>query len=75
MRLSVLLKIDSFIIRGGEGLWRRLWSGWSGFVESYLRFDEWTIVCGFIGISLASLFTILLFVSAVCPVAILATWF
>ena len=72
MRLSVLLKMDFFISRGGGGLWSRLFRGCSGWEESCLRLEEWMAVCDSIGSILASLFTILLFVSAVCPVAIRA---
>ena len=76
--LSELLKIVFFISRGGSGLCRSLLSGWSGLVESNLRFDEWMVVwdcrdCR--GSSLASLLTILLLVSAVWPVAMRAIWF
>ena len=55
MIFSVLLNIDFFIMRVGEGLWRSLCSGLSGFVESGLRLDEWSAVCDSMGISLASL--------------------
>ena len=75
MRLSVLLKMDFFIMRDGGGFWRRLFSGCSGWKESCLRLEEWMAVCDSMGGVLASLFTILLFVSAVCPVAIRAIWF
>ena len=75
MRLSVWLKIDFFISRGGGGLWSRLFRGCSGWVESCLRLEEWMAICGSMGSNLASLLTILLFVSAVCPVAIRAIWF
>ena len=44
IRLSELLKIVFFISRGGSGLCRSLLSGWSGLVESNLRFDEWMVV-------------------------------
>ena len=72
MRLSVLLKMVFFICRGVGGFCRRLCSGCSGWVESCLRLEEWMAVCGTIGRILASLLTILLLVSAVCPVAIRA---
>ena len=41
-------------------------------MESCLRLEEWMAVCGTMGRILASLLTILLLVSAVCPVAIRA---
>ena len=72
MRLSVLLKMDFFISRGGGGLRSNLFIGFSGWEESYLRLEEWIAVCGSMSSILALLFTMLLFVSAVCPVAILA---
>ena len=72
MRLSVLLKIDFFMDLGGGGLWSSLFKGCSGLVESCLRLEEWIVMCNSIGSILASLFTMLLFVSAVCPVAIRA---
>ena len=75
IRLSELLKIVFFISRGGSGLCKSLLSGWSGLVESNLRFDEWMVVWDCRGSSLASLLTILLLVSAVWPVAMRAIWF
>ena len=72
MRLSVLLKMDFFISRGGGGFWSRLFNGCSGWEESCLMLEEWMAVRGSMGSILASLFTILMFVSAVCPVAIRA---
>ena len=42
---------------------------------SYLKFEEWIFVWEAIGRSLASRFTVLLLVSAVCPVAMQAIWF
>ena len=39
---------------------------------SYLKFEEWIFVWEAIGRSLASRFTVLLLVSAVCPVAMWA---
>ena len=44
-------------------------------MESCPRLEEWMAMCGSMGSNLASLLTILLFVSAVCPVAIRAIWF
>ena len=44
-------------------------------MESCLRLEEWIVGCDSIGSILASLFTMLLFVSAVCPVAIRAVGF
>ena len=40
MRLSKLLKIVFFMIRGGWRVCRRWFSGWSGLVASCLRLDE-----------------------------------
>ena len=38
--LSVLLKIDFFIMRGGARLRRSLFSGWPGWVDACWRLDE-----------------------------------
>ena len=64
MRLSVLLMIDFLIVLVVEDCGVVCsWVIWVG--ESCLRLDEWIVGCDSIGSILASLFTMLLFMSAV----------
>ena len=60
-----VLKIDFFIIVQGYKV--VMTCGCSSLLISCLMFDEWIAVWESMGNNLASWFTILLFVSAMCP--------